>query len=121
MKTTRSLSGINAYNCERSIARGPCKCRCKGKFHGANRKKASRDDPHAAAFYCPCCGSFAPLRHPRELRFDTRKARAALRALDSWRNVGKTVARPLLDKVALRELSREQLLTLLLGEVGGPT
>lgn len=59
MTTTRSLGGISAYKCERSTE-GLCQCRFGGKFHGARRKRVPRDDPHAAAFYCPCCGSFAP-------------------------------------------------------------
>ena len=70
MTTTRSLGGISAYKCERSTE-GLCQCRCGGKFHGARRKRVPRDDPHAAAFYCPCCGSFAPLHHRSELRFDS--------------------------------------------------
>lgn len=118
MTTTRSLGGISAYKCERSTE-GLCQCRCGGKFHGARRKRVPRDDPHAAAFYCPCCGSFAPLHHRSELRFDSPKSLAKLQALDPWRNVGKTVARSLPDKKELVKLPREQLLKLLLEEVRG--
>jgi hypothetical protein len=118
MTATPSLGGISAYKCERST-QGRCQCRCGGKFHGANRKRVPRDDPHAAAFYCPCCGSFAPLHHRSELRSDSPKSLAKLRALDRWRNTRKTVARSLPDKEELLKLPREQLLKLLLEEVRG--
>jgi|SRR5580700_8510882 hypothetical protein len=121
MKTARPLKDTSAYKCERATKGEQCQCRCKGKFHGARRKTVPRDDPHAAAFYCPCCGSSAPLHHRSELRFENPKSLAKLRALDPWRNIGKTLARPLPNKEELLKLSREQLLKLLLEEVAGIT
>lgn len=81
-----AISAISAYKCEQAIE-GRCRCRCEGKLHGAKRKSVPRDDPHAAAFYCPCCGARARLNHRRErIRGNNDpKIFAALRALDPWR------------------------------------
>jgi hypothetical protein len=87
------VSAKSAYLCENSIEKR-CRCRCKGKLHGAKRKSVPRDDLHAAAFYCPCCGARARLINRRDelerrLRNPSPKVLAALRALDPWRT-GKT-------------------------------
>jgi hypothetical protein len=86
-------SAKSAYGCENSIEKR-CRCPCKGKFHGAKRKSVSRDDPHAAAFYCPCCGSRARLisrqaELERRLSNPSPKVRAALRALNPHAPKGK--------------------------------
>jgi hypothetical protein len=85
-----ALNAVKAYECEQGIGKR-CRCRCKGKFHGTKRKSAPRDDVHASAFYCPCCGARARLiSRSHELESRLRNPRpevvAALRALDPWRN-----------------------------------
>jgi hypothetical protein len=112
VQASKPLSAVSAYKCEHGIEER-CRCRCKGKFHGAKRKAAPRDDPHAAAFYCPCCGAARRLRHRNEWLYDARHqrdVREALRNLDPWRNLPeKPVARSPLSKEELLRLPSERL------------
>ena len=118
----KPLSAASAYKCEWGIEKGRCLCRCEGKFHGAQRRKAPRDDPHAAAFYCPCCGAPRRTRQRNEWLHDRRhlrKVNAALRKLDPWRNPpDQSVARLPLSEEELYTLSVEQLRELALAAIG---
>jgi hypothetical protein len=110
----RPLSAKSAYRCEYGIE-GRCRCRCKGKFHGTKRKTARRDDPHEAAFYCPCCGAPRRLRYSSEIRYDSRRVRDALRKLDPWRNpTEKTVTHLIPPQEESHKLSTGELRKLLI-------
>jgi len=70
LMSQRAISARTAYNCEMALEER-CRCRCGGAYHGKRRKTVDRSDPHAAAFFCPCCGAPArPNFHPEGRPFD---------------------------------------------------
>jgi len=82
----KKLTVKAAWECENAME-PRCRCRCGGKLHGARRKLAAGtlnapavlpNDPHAPAFYCPCCGQ--ALDFPARERLIAAKARKPLRA-----------------------------------------